>query len=77
LSLDWGHLIINHLDSEWITTINAKNWGADLLRSNWKFILKTRKFGFVEKIQHQGPTNMGLWGSSHHEKKQSNYEKTN
>jgi hypothetical protein len=40
LSLDWGYLINNHLDSAQISNINAEKWGVDLLRINWQFILK-------------------------------------
>jgi hypothetical protein len=40
LSIDWGYLINIHLSSNKITDINAEQWGANLLRINWKFILK-------------------------------------
>jgi hypothetical protein len=40
VSLDWGYLINNHLDSAQISNINAKKWGVNLLRRNWQFILK-------------------------------------
>jgi ribonuclease HI len=40
VSLDWGYLINNHLDSAQISNINAEKWGVDLLRINWQFILK-------------------------------------
>jgi hypothetical protein len=40
LSIDWGHLINIHLTFNKITEINAEKWGIDLLRINWKFILK-------------------------------------
>jgi ribonuclease HI len=40
LSIDWGNLINNHLGSANITSINAEKWGTDLLRINWKYVLK-------------------------------------
>jgi hypothetical protein len=40
VSLDWGNLINNHLASENIPHINAEKWGVELLKINWKYILK-------------------------------------
>jgi hypothetical protein len=50
LSIEWGNIIIGHLENEKITNISAEKWGADLLHINWKHIVYLKYGGNVAQI---------------------------